>query len=171
MERTSLRIRGNGLVIRQFEQKDAVSLYTLVQTNQDHLKGYLPGILDTFRSLDQAKQTIERSATSEVCLLNAGVWSTFNQSPQLVGHIWLSRFGIYPEIAYWISSSDTRRGVGTLAVKNVCDWFAKFGNEPAIDAIIKSSNAASINLVEKCGFIEVGRDNDLDRVTYRRDTR
>lgn len=59
-------------------------------------------------------------------------------------------------IGYWISQSHAGRGVTTLAVALVSDHLLTAAGLHRVEIAIRPENAASLRVVEKLGFTEIG---------------
>lgn len=85
---------------------------------------------------------------------------TVRYQEEIVGQVILYNFDRETSkctISYWIDQSHCNKGIGTTAVKLVTDYAREQLEILTVEAAIRENNLASIRLVEKLGFIKVGR--------------
>lgn len=63
-------------------------------------------------------------------------------------------------VGYWIGSSFSGGGIATAAVALACDFVAQRGVR-RVEATVLADNAASIRVLEKCGFEHEGTAREL----------
>jgi len=74
------------------------------------------------------------------------------------------------EIGYGISEKHQNHGYATEAVKAVTDWALKQPNVSVIEAEAEVENAASLRVLEKCGFVATGKNGpEGPRFSLRRE--
>ncbi len=93
---------------------------------------------------------------------------------EIAGHIARYERDGKPEITYWIDRSQWGRGIATAALKA----FLLLVRERPIYAGAAKDNAASVRVLERCGFVVSGaergfanaRGKEIDEVFFRLDT-
>jgi RimJ/RimL family protein N-acetyltransferase len=68
--------------------------------------------------------------------------------------------GQHPELGYWLGEPNWGKGIMTEAVKALLEEAFATGFYPAVRARALQSNAASIRVLEKAGFRNIGADVD-----------
>jgi RimJ/RimL family protein N-acetyltransferase len=74
--------------------------------------------------------------------------------------------GEHPELGYWLGEAHWGKGIMTEAVKGLLEAAFATGLYPVIRARALQSNAASINVLEKAGFRNVG--SGIDAVGFNK---
>ena len=62
----------------------------------------------------------------------------------------------WASLGYWVAQSHAGRGITTTAVALVCDHLFKEVQLHRIEIAIRPENTASLRVVEKLGFTEIG---------------
>ena len=133
------------LILRNWQESDASRLYQICQDETLRRSG-----VAFFESIQDAEVTIRFWAKS----------NQFKASAELIGFISLgdmNRYEGYMELEYAIAASCRNRGFATEAVKRMVDYgFSKL-NLAVIAAWVRSHNAESVRVLEKCAFTLEGR--------------
>ena len=145
-----MMIETKHLILRNWQESDAPALYQLCRDETLRKSGvaFLESIQDAEEAIqfwakgDQFKAIIHR------------------ESAELIGFISLgdmNRYEGYMELEYAIAASCRNRGFATEAVKRMVDYgFSELGLA-VIAAWVRSHNAESTRVLEKCAFTLEGR--------------
>ena len=145
-----MMIETEHLILRNWQQKDADALFQICQDEALRRSG-----VEYFDSVRDARKAIRCRA--EDCRFKAVV---FRESGNLIGFISLgdmNRYDGYAELEYAISAEYRNRGYATEAVKRMVDYGFSALNLTVIAAWVRSHNAGSVRVLEKCGFSFEGR--------------
>jgi RimJ/RimL family protein N-acetyltransferase len=74
-------------------------------------------------------------------------------SGALLGHVGFSPFDSEVEVSYAIAERSRRRGYGSEALLNACQWAAESFDLPGILAITESENTPSRRTLERAAFV------------------
>jgi len=74
-------------------------------------------------------------------------------SGDLLGHVGFSPFDNEVEVSYAIAEGSRRRGYGSKALLNSCQWAAENFNLPSILALTESENTPSRRTLERAAFV------------------
>jgi RimJ/RimL family protein N-acetyltransferase len=150
-----MRIVAQHVVIRDFERKDAESLYRVVH-EQDIVRFMrdwsehspspesLYGFIDWLQSQKDSTDIYENKRyaialpdTDEMIgMVGMGLEDTLNEV----------------EVAYFMSEEYRRRGYAAEAVSALVQWCFRVSDVPYLVLTIDCANTASCRLAEKCGF-------------------
>ncbi len=159
----------DGLVIRELTERDATRLFELM--NRPEVQAFLP---DRFDSLDEMGEVIGwlrgNYGKAEYIRLTYAV----SDGDALVG--WVSA-GPLPsdesrrELAYCVHPDRWGRGIATSAARAFIDWLRAADLAGELDAEVHTDNAASIKVLESCGFVRSGafadRESGASKFLYR----
>lgn len=144
----------DGLVIRELAGHDAPQLFELM--NRPEVQAFLP---DRFESVEEMGEVIDwlrgNYGKAEYVRLTYAV----SRGDALVG--WVSA-GPLPsdesrrELAYCVHPDHWGRGVATSAAKAFIAWLHAAGLASELYAEVHAGNAASIRVLESCGFERSG---------------
>ena len=138
------------LILRNWQESDAPALYQLCRDETLRKSG-----VAFFESIQDAEVAIQFWAKSDQ--FKAII---HRESAELIGFISLgdmNRYEGYVELEYAIAADYRNRGFATEAVKCMVDYgFSKL-NLAVIAAWVRSHNAESARVLEKCAFTLEGR--------------
>lgn len=149
-------------------ENDAEDFFSLMIKNQQHLRVFMPRIMET-KTIDDTKNVIK--IFLKQFAENNGFRVAIYYDTKLVGITglkyidWINK---KTEIMYWIDHEYSGKGITTECVNKLID--IAFNNYQLNKIIIKSSidNAASKRIAEKCGFTleGVSRQDELISTEY-----
>lgn len=68
------------------------------------------------------------------------------------------------DVGYWYDRGVWGRGIATVALAAFLDWYS----ERPLFAHVVVTNVGSAKVLERCGFVEVGRETtDVEEIIYR----
>ncbi|MEG1888772.1 MAG: GNAT family N-acetyltransferase [Lachnospiraceae bacterium] len=145
----------NEIVIRDFQRKDAVSLYSIVREREiirfmkdwsenastpEELYGFIDWLQTQRDSVDVQENKRYAIALREtdqlIGMVGMGLEDTLNEI----------------EVAYFMCEQYQRRGYTKQAVKALTDWCFTISNLSYLILTIDCANVPSCKLAEKCGF-------------------
>ena len=133
-------IETNNLILRNWQETDAPALYRICRDEALRKSG-----VTYVESIQSAGEAIRSRA---------------KDTGELIGFISLgdmNRYKGYAELEFAITADCRNRGYATEAVKCMVDYgFSKLGLA-VIAAWVRSHNAESLRVLEKCGFVFEGR--------------
>lgn len=146
--------------------KDAEEFFNLIDKNKDHLRGFMPRIMET-KSIEDSRKVINIFLTQLV--ENNGFRAAIYHNTDMVGVAglkyidWINK---KTEIMYWVDQDYLGQGITTACVNKLLE--VSFNEYKLNKVIIKSSvdNSPSNRIAEKCGFSLEGVSKDdelLDR--------
>lgn len=157
-------------------ETDRLVLRPLVQEHFEELKGILsePNVVKTLlgdASTPEAVETLSELWISDPSFWEAngfGFWGVFDTTGEfgttndLLGVVGADEpppvVGEGPEIYYFFAPQVWKKGVGSEAVKGMCDYLFNSVNLPALEALIFAElNPGSVRIAEKAGMQNVGR--------------
>ena len=150
-----MRIVTENIVIRDFERKDAESLYRIVRERDivrfmkdwsenspspESLYGFIDWLQtqkDSTDIYDNKRYVIALPDTDEMIgMVGMGLEDTVNEV----------------EVAYFMAEEFRRRGYTAEAVSALVEWCFKVSDIPYLISTIDCANIPSCRLAEKCGF-------------------
>ena len=145
-----MMIETEHLILRNWQESDAVTLYQICRDETLRKSGTA-----FFESVQDAVAAIRSRAEDD--RFKAVI---HRESAKLIGFISLgdmNRYEGYAELEYAIAADYRNRGLATEAVKRMVDYgFSELGLE-VIAAWVRSHNAESVRVLEKCAFTLEGR--------------
>ena len=145
-----MMIETKHLILRNWQESDASRLYQICQDETLRRSG-----VAFFESIQDAEVTIRFWAKS-----NQFKAIIHRESTELIGFICLgdmNRYEGYVELEYAIAAAYRNKGLATEAVKRMVDYGFSELNLAVIAAWVRSHNAESVRVLEKCGFTLEGR--------------
>lgn len=143
--------------------KDADEFFQLLNKNKEHLRGFMPRIMET-KNLEDTKKVIKIFLNQLVD--NNGFRAAIYYNSDMVGITglkyidWVNK---KTEIMYWVDQDYLGKGITTACVKKLID--ISFNEYKLNKVVIKSSvdNITSNRIAEKCGFTleGVSRQDEL----------
>ena len=138
------------LILRDWQITDAPTLYRICQNEALRRSG-----VTIFHSVREAEEAI-RFQAKENCFKAI----IHRKSEEVIGFISLgdmNRYEGYVELEYAIAADFRNKGYATEAVKSMVDYgFSELGLT-VIAAWVRSHNAESVRVLEKCAFTLEGR--------------
>ena len=138
------------LILRDWQITDAPTLYRICQNEALRRSG-----VTIFHSVREAEEAI-RFWAKENCFKAI----IHRKSEEVIGFISLgdmNRYEGYVELEYAIAADFRNKGYATEAVKSMVDYgFSELGLT-VIAAWVRSHNAESVRVLEKCAFTLEGR--------------
>lgn len=142
------------LLLRQVEQKDASVV----------LAGYSdPAVYKhmsvSYHSLSEVQEQLDWY--HEIYTKQEGIWwgICMRQNDLMIGnggfHRWQKKHGCI-ELGYWILPQHQRQGYAVEAIRAMCDYAFAQLQVHRIEAIVEDDNEASMQLLEKNGFLNEG---------------
>ena len=145
-----MMIETKHLILRNWQESDATALYQICRDGTLRKSG-----VASFESIQDAEAAIRFWATGEQ--FKAII---HRESSELIGFICLgdmNRYEGYVELEYAIAADFRNKGYATEAVKSMVDYgFSELGLT-VIAAWVRSHNAESVRVLEKCAFTLEGR--------------
>ena len=138
------------LVLRNWQESDAAALYEICRDETLRKSGSA-----FFESIQDAGTAIRSWAQSD--RFKAII---HRESRELIGFISLgdmNRYEGYVELEYAIAADYRNRGFATEAVKSMVDYGFSELHLAVIAAWVRSHNAESVRVLEKCAFTLEGR--------------
>lgn len=143
------------VAIRPWRLEDAPALNAAILDSLEHLRPWMPWVMQEPRSLEEREAVItrwerERHAGGDL------VFGVFRGETVVGGcglHHRIGHRGL--EIGYWIAAGHTRRGYATTAAAMLTSLAFTF---PVIDAVeirVDAANAASAGVPRKLGYTRV----------------
>ncbi len=150
----------DGLIgVRPLVRRDAGTWARLRADNLEWLSPWEatlpPGEGVTPESYPATIATLRRRAREGTAMPFAVTWAG-----DMVGQVTVNGImrgsALWASIGYWVSRSHAGRGVTPTAVALVCDHLFTAAGLHRVEIAIRPENAASLRVVEKLGFAEVG---------------
>ena len=145
-----MMIETKHLILRNWQESDAAALYQICRDGTLRKSG-----VASFESIQDAEAAIRFWATGEQ--FKAII---HRESAELIGFLSLgdmNRYEGYVELEYAIAADYRNRGLATEAVKRMVDYGFSELNLVVIAAWVRSHNAESARVLEKCAFTLEGR--------------
>ena len=145
-----MMIETKHLILRNWQESDAPALYQLCRDETLRKSGvaFLESIQDAKEAIqfwakgDQFKAIIHRESTELIGFISLGD---------------MNRYEGYVELEYAIAADYRNRGFATEAVKRMVDYGFSKMDLAVIAAQVRSHNAESVRVLEKCAFTFEGR--------------
>ena len=160
-------LRIDDYILRPFEPADAAAWYEYLADSRVTEHTSWPVVTP-----DSITTLVER-LIGDYATANSMRWALARVSDgRLVGSCgytrWLSPEGT-AELAYDLSPVYWRRGIMKAAVEAAVDWALSTGTLHRIEALVMTTNQASIGLLERAGFLreQLLRDHRMARGTLR----
>ncbi|HEX8694214.1 MAG TPA: GNAT family N-acetyltransferase [Longimicrobium sp.] len=154
----------DALVLREMTEDDLPVLFEYqLQPAARHMAAFTPkDSEDREAYLARWKKIIASDTTLPMTVLLDG---------QVVGMIGGFERDGEPEVTYWIGEEHWGKGIATRGLSR---FLERYGKRPLYARVVKD-NAASIRVLEKCGFVACGEDRgfanargeEVDEVVYR----
>lgn len=147
--------------------KDAEEFFNLIDKNKNHLRVFMPRIMET-KSIADTKKVINIFLTQ--LMQNNGFRVAIYYNSDMVGVAglkyidWINK---KTEIMYWVDQDYLGQGITTACVNKLLD--ISFNEYKLNKVIIKSSidNLPSNRIAEKCGFTLEGVSKDDEMLEER----
>ncbi len=141
------------LTLRHLRSADAQKIFRMSQ--EEGMRTWLPS--QVYRDEAHAASVLEFLA-SQYRILNPPIAPLvlgvqLRSSGELVGHVGLSRLGDSVEVGFAIEQCQQRKGLGTEAVRAMCEWAAAELSLPAIVGVTAAGNVASQGVLLRAGFV------------------
>jgi ribosomal-protein-serine acetyltransferase len=153
---------GDGAKLTLLEERHAPDVFTLVDTNREHLRRWLPWI-DSTKTVDDSRNFI-RSALKKFARndgFDAGIW----QDGALAGVIglhfinWSHRRSY---LGYWLGEAFTGRGLMTRACEAVLEHCFDTLELNSVGSAAATGNAPSNTVLRRVGFVPEGVTRDAE---------
>ena len=145
-----MMIETEHLILRNWQESDAAALYQMCRDKTLRKSGAV-----FFESVQDAGDT-KRSWAKDDRFKAV----THRESAELIGFISLgdmNRYEGYAELEYAIAADYRNKGFATEAVRRMVDYGFSELNLTVIAAWVRSHNAESVRVLEKCAFTLEGR--------------
>lgn len=165
---------GDGLHIRLLEDKDAVELFTLVDTNRRELRDWLPWVDKTGRQENSAVFIRNALEQHKNCTgLHAGIWQG-DRLAGVIGYVSIDVNNRRAIIGYWLAAPYRGRGLMTRACMAMVDVAFNKLLLNKVDIYCAVANEKSRAIPERLGFKPEGilrqhewvNDHFVDVVAY-----
>jgi len=140
------------ITIRPYRIEDAPALHEAAIESVAEIQPFMPWC-HAGLTVDQARTWIEAQvAAFESC--NAFEFAIMAADGRFLGNCGVNQIDPVRRrgnLAYWVRTSATGRGVATTAIKQVVRWVFENTDLSKLEAVISTGNAASIRAAEKAG--------------------
>ena len=150
------RIETERLVIRCYEPRDAGLLKEAIDSSLEHLRAWMPWVLDEPQTLEQ-KTDLVKVFRSNFDIGENFTYGIFDATENEM----LGGTGLHPridpgglEIGYWVRASATRRGIVTESTAALTRVGLEVCAADRIEIRIDPNNVASLGVPRKLGFLE-----------------
>ena len=154
------------LDLRRYRPEDSAVYFQMLQANQDHLREFLPPLLEAVGNEADAKDVL-RKLTAEWQPRNLfifGVWEKGSNS--YVGEVYLANPNWQVpciELGYFLIKDKTGHGYATEAAQAAIKFAFEQLNVVRVELQCAADNAASQRVAERCGFTLEGRQRQRQR--------
>lgn len=145
-----MKIETKHLILRSWQESDAVALYQICRDETLRKSGV--AFFDSVQDAEEAIRFWSKSDQFKAII--------HRESTELIGFICLgdmNRYEGYVELEYAIAADYRNRGFTTEAVMCMVDYGFSELNLAVIAAWVRSHNAESVRVLEKCDFTLEGR--------------
>lgn len=146
----------DNLELRLIDKHHAETLSTLVDTNREHLREWLPWVDDS-QVVDDTLEFIKGAIKQygENNGFQAGIWHN-NQLVGMIGYLYWDFTDKQTEIGYWLAKSATGHGIMTRCTRALVDYsFKSLGlNRVLIRCAV--GNDKSCSVAKRLGFTHEG---------------
>lgn len=144
------------LYLRPLEEKDASSLFKLIDANRKYLKEFL-GWLDLNTSLEDSLNFIkeEKNKRDSLDALTLGIYVS-DQLKGMVGLNSIDALNKNASIGYWLSEDEQGHGIMTKCVKKLIEFSFQRLNLHRLELRSATLNKKSQKIPEKLGFQKEG---------------
>jgi len=141
---------GDDLELRSLDETEAEVLFSLVDSNRQHLGEWLPWV-DTNNTVTDSLEFIRSSAGRLAC----GVWHRGKMAGVIGFHEidWVNRKA---SIGYWLAAAFQGRGIITGACRAVVEHAISTLGLNRLEILCAVENTRSRAIPERLGFIEEG---------------
>ena len=143
--------------IRRYQPNDVDAIYDAIMASKAELSLWMPWCHDAYSRNDAIAWVESRPSAWE----SNQDWSfvVVDDEGKLLGACGIRRIdrlnGV-GELGYWVRTSETRKGVATLATRLLCQWAFQEMGLHRIEIVASEENAASQRVAEKVGAIREG---------------
>ena len=150
-ERAAMKIETERLLITRFhaDMAEAVHLNSLDEDN----RRFVPD--EVFETVEEARKTVGFLMEQYAGESGPYVYPILLKSGQNIGYVQLAAIQEGWELGYHIAKQYAGNGYATEAVRAFLPVIAKEKRLPQIFGICLAENAASVRVMEKCGFTPV----------------
>ncbi len=151
--------------LRRFTMDDAQKLFQM--SKEESLGRFLPD--QVYQNYDEASNVLEFliRASEEIHIETAPyVLGVILNGDELIGHVGASKIEEGVEIGYAIETKHQGCGYAQTAVSQMLQLLEVNTNIREIYGIVDPQNEASKKVLERCGFLKVGKR--LDNIMYKK---
>jgi ribosomal-protein-serine acetyltransferase len=153
------------LALRRLRPRDASGLFTAVDESRRKLRLWLPWV-DATQTPDDTEAFIRRVSRSPRAVV-WGIWEDARICGTIGLHEILRQQGT-ATLGYWIRTSCEGRGHATEASAAVLLWAFDFLHLERVSVQVAPGNAASLQVMDKLGFVREGVARSAQMVPARR---
>lgn len=150
-----MRIETNRLVITELKMEMAESLHK--NSLDEDTRRFVPD--EVFETVEEAAETIKYLLKCYQTGNGPLVYAVTLKDGALAGYVQAVPLGDEWEIGYHIGGSYTRKGYATEAVKAFLPAVMKQLGISRMIGVCLSDNAASVKVMERCGFVKTFEGN------------
>ena len=150
------RIVAPGLELQQVEERDADSIFAVVERNRAYLDPWLPWVGHTHNAgdvLEFIRQVGPRSAAGEE--LHAAIWVD-GEITGVIGHHPVDWPGRSTAIGYWLDADHQGRGIITRCCHTVLDYLFDEIRLHRVEIRCATGNIRSCAVPKRLGFVREG---------------
>lgn len=156
-------IKTNRFILTKMTASDGDKYFRL--SNNEHVMKYVTGHALNRQESDEMLGRIVKENDSETYFGRYLIEE--KKTGKLVGAAKLEAYGEEVEIGYRILEEYWGKGVATEIAKALLVFAIRKFQPPAVIAFVNVENAASIRVLEKAGFSNLERIEDLDEIKYK----
>jgi ribosomal-protein-serine acetyltransferase len=138
--------------IRPYRTADAGAIYEAARESIAEVGPWMPWCYPRY-SIDDARSYLEQQ-TAAFERRSAFEFAIIASDGSYCGGCGLNRIDIpdrRANLAYWVRSSRTRRGMATAAVRLIHEWAFRHTDLVRLEVVVATSNTASCLVAEKAG--------------------
>ncbi len=152
-------LRGERVLVRPYQERDAQSLFEAIAESRDHLRPWEP-FADAHQTVEESRNWIIHGMAQWMLreYLSVGLWENTT-------HQYLGSSGLHPhnweigyfEIGYWVRASATGQGYITEAVKMLVEYAFTHLGAYRVEIRCNERNERSAAVARRLGFVQEGR--------------
>lgn len=150
-----MRLENKDIIIRNFEHKDAESIYRIVR--EKNILRFMADWAQNGTSIELVHEYIDYQQSvkdSTDININRRYAIALKNNDEMIGMVGVGMEDTLNEveIAYFMSERYQRRGYTSKAIKTLLKWCFEVSDKKYVIATIDCANTPSCKLAEKCGF-------------------